>query len=358
MRKKLLIASVLLTVAFLGLKLYISTGERILPSASTNAGITVGTPEIVTGAPLSPISLAYLRSLSITSAKPVIEETLANGSNYTRAIASYESEGNKIYGLLTVPTEEMPEGGYPAIVFNHGYVPPAQYVTTNGYDSYVDYLARNGFVVFKIDYRGNGKSEGDPSGSYFSSGYTIDAVSALRSLQKHDKVNPGRIGMWGHSMAGNLVLRAMLTEDDIKAGVIWAGAVYSYEDFVKYRISDTSYTHRPETSKAGEAQKDREVSPEIQKIREDPDSIDFNSSFWQGISLTKNIGYLSAPLQIHHAVNDAVVNIGYSRDLEQVLKENSKAYELYEYPSGGHNIESPYFNLAMERTVEFFKINL
>jgi hypothetical protein len=34
-------------------------------------------------------------------------------------------------------------------------------------------------------------------------------------------------------MAGNLVLRAMLIEPDIKAGDL-AGAVYSYDDFGKY----------------------------------------------------------------------------------------------------------------------------
>ena len=43
-------------------------------------------------------------------------------------------------------------------------------------------------------------------------------------------------------MAGNLVLRAMLIEPDIKAGVIWAGAVYSYDDLTRYAISDPSYT--------------------------------------------------------------------------------------------------------------------
>ena len=34
------------------------------------------------------------------------------------------SEGNKIYGLLTVPFGDPPEGGFKAIVFNHGYIPP------------------------------------------------------------------------------------------------------------------------------------------------------------------------------------------------------------------------------------------
>ncbi len=158
----------------------------------------------------SPISIDYLRSLNIVSEKVKIEEELADGSNYKRYIASYLSEGNKVYGLLTVPIDNESTKGFPAIIFNHGYIPSTQYQTTEGYVSYVDYLARNGFVVFKIDFRGNGRSEGDPSGSYFSSAYTIDIISALKSLQKFEKVDPKRIGIWGHSMAGNAVLRAML----------------------------------------------------------------------------------------------------------------------------------------------------
>lgn len=114
----------------------------------------------------SPIGIGYLRSQKIESDAPVIEEELTDGSNYKRYIASYASEGNKVYGLLTVPKETPPDKGFPAIVFNHGYIPPTQYVTTQNYASYVDYLAKNGFVVFKIDFRGNGRSEGDPSGSY------------------------------------------------------------------------------------------------------------------------------------------------------------------------------------------------
>jgi dipeptidyl aminopeptidase/acylaminoacyl peptidase len=307
---------------------------------------------------VSPISVDNLRSLKIDSDEPKIEQELSPGSNYKRYIASFISEGNKIYGLLTVPTSKMPEGGFSAIVFNHGYIPPTQYKTTEKYVEYVDNLARNGFVVFKIDLRGNGESEGDASGSYFSSGYTIDAISALKSLQKFKEVNPSRIGMWGHSMAGNLVLRAMLVSNEIKAGVIWAGAVYSYEDFAKYRISDNSYVRRPETTNQGDSQKDREVSPEVQKIRSDPGSIDFNSEFWRSVSLTKNINYLSVPIQIHHAKDDATVNIGYSRDLAEVLQENNKSYQFFEYDSGGHNIVSPYFDVAMQRTIEFFKENL
>ncbi len=306
------------------------------------------------------IDIDYLRSLTFDANAPAIEEKLANGANYSRYIASYESMGNTIYGLLTIPNQDPPEGGFPAIVFNHGYIPANQYQTTERYLAYVDNLARNGFVVFKIDLRGHGNSEGTPNGSYFSNGYTVDAISALKSLQKMPEVNPGRIGMWGHSMAGNLVLRAMEVSSDIKAGVIWSGAVYSYEDYAQYRLHDSSYVPRETTEEEQRHRYDdsSEVMEEVRKLRENPDEVDFNSQFWKNISLTSNINYLQSPLQLHHAVNDPVVNIGYSRDLAKVLEENGKVFEEYEYDGGGHNIESPYFETAMARTVEFFKENL
>ncbi len=308
----------------------------------------------------SKTSLDYLKSLNIDSNAPKIEQELSSGSNYKRYIASYLSGGNKIYGLLTIPNETPPQGGYPAIVFNHGYIPPRQYNTTEKYVAYVDNLAKNGFVVFKIDLRGHGNSEGTAGGSYFSPGYTIDAISALKSLQKHSSVNAKRIGMWGHSMAGNLVLRAMLVEPQIKAGVIWAGAVFSYEDFAKYRLNDGSYV-RPkeiETPSSTEGNNsDREDSKEVRALRNN-EEIDFSTPYWKSISLTQNINYLNAPVQLHHSIDDPVVSIGYSYDLAKVLKDNNKSYELFEYEGGGHNINSPYFEPAIQRTVEFFKKNL
>jgi len=355
MKKSTIIFLILITVFII--VLFVSSNKNSLIKVIEKKTISSINQKII-NSDISSISIDYLRSIDINSDKVKIEEELTEGSNYKRYIASFLSEGNKVYGLLTVPSEEMPKDGFPAIIFNHGYVPPAQYQTTEGYIAYVDYLARNGFVVFKIDFRGNGNSEGDPSGSYFSSAYTIDIISALKSLQKFEKVNPKKIRVWGHSMAGNAVLRAMLISNEIKAGVIWSGAVYSYEDFAKYKISDNSYIHRPFKTKEGESQKNRETSSEIQKIRSNPEAINFNSEFWTSISLTKNIKYLSSPLQIHHSTNDPVVDIGYSRDLVKTLENNSKTYEFYEYEGGGHNISSPYFEQAMERTVNFFKKNL
>jgi dipeptidyl aminopeptidase/acylaminoacyl peptidase len=300
------------------------------------------------------ITINYLRNLEITGSEIKFEEQLIDRSNYHQHLVSYVSEGNKIYGLLTIPFVDPPDEGFKAIVFNHGYIPPAAYRTTERYTAYVDYLARNGFVVFKIDYRGHGISQGQPTGSYFSPGYTIDSITALKSLQMLDFIDSEGIGMWGHSMAGNLVLRAMLVESDIQAGVIWAGAVYSYDDFAKYGIDDNTY-RPPATPEAGDESNPRRRSREIIEAYGWPDS---SVDYWKAVSLTENIEFLNQPIQIHHAEDDFVVNIGYSFDLAAVLQQNTKEYELYLYEGGGHNLISPYFEQAMTRTVEFFKKNL
>jgi dipeptidyl aminopeptidase/acylaminoacyl peptidase len=297
------------------------------------------------------ITIEYLRGLEITGSDITFERELPYGYNFERHLVSYISEGNKIYGLLTIPFADPPEGGYKAIVFNHGYIPPAQYRTTERYNAYVDYLAASGFVVFKIDYRGHGKSEGEPTGSYFSPGYTIDSIAALKSLQTLDIVDPQGIGMWGHSMAGNLTLRAMLIEPEVKAGVIWAGAVYSYDDFSEYGIEDTSY--RPPATPEGS---DRPRQSRL--IRETYGRPDTSVDFWRAVSLTEHIEFLKSPLQIHHSEDDPVVTINYSYGLVEALQQNGKEYEFYTYEGGGHNLVSPYFDQAMVRTVEFFRDKL
>jgi dipeptidyl aminopeptidase/acylaminoacyl peptidase len=307
----------------------------------------------------SPISILYLKEKSKEIDSPLYEEVSKVGryKSYESFIVSFLSEGEKVFALLTIPSEEKPEGGFPAIIFNHGYIPPKNYSTTGNYASYVDYLASNGFIVMKIDMRGHGNSEGVAIGTYFGSSYTIDVISALKSLQKSEIVNHNRIGLWGHSMSGNLVLRSMLVESSFKAGVIWAGAVYSYQDFAKYRISDNSF-QRPPVSQPQIQHKNRDASEEITKFREDSSKIDFSNDFWKAISLTENLNFLQSPIQIHHAVNDDVVNIGYSRDLVKKLEENNKKFEYFEYQNGGHNITGVSFLEAMQRSVEFFKKNL
>ncbi|HUW10110.1 MAG TPA: CocE/NonD family hydrolase, partial [Anaerolineae bacterium] len=124
-----------------------------------------------TPTPPHPLSIEWLRGQEYPGSEIVIEETLEPGVNYQRYLASYLSEGLKIYALFTVPSGERPPSGWPVVVFNHGYIPPEQYRTTERYVAYADGFARNGYIVLKSDYRGHGSSEGDSRGSYGNPDY-------------------------------------------------------------------------------------------------------------------------------------------------------------------------------------------
>ncbi len=296
--------------------------------------------------PFEKMTIPYLRSRRYES-KLGEKKLIEDNGQYTSYFTSYTSDGLKINALLTIPTEDMPKNGWPAIVFVHGYIPPSQYLTNGeAYSAYVDYLARNGFVVLKIDLRGHGESEGEPGGGYYGSDYVVDTLNAYEALKNADFVNPQSIGLWGHSMAGNIVLRSMVVNTDIKAAVIWAGAVYSYVDMQKYGIRDTSY--RPPQN-ASLLQRRRS---ELFKKYGSPSA---QSIFWRQVAPTSFLSEIKGAIQIHHAVDDTVVSIGYSRDLLTLLDKTSVPHEFFEYESGGHDIEGENFQLAMQRTVDFFK---
>ena len=178
------------------------------------------------------LTIDYLRSLEFPGSELVIQATLAPGVNYARYVAAYQSDGLTILGLLTVPNGDAPTTGWPAIIFNHGYIPPEVYRTTERYVAYQDGFARNGYVTFKPDYRGHGFSQGEAVSAYGTPDYAVDVLNATATIKQVDYVDPARIGMWGHSMGGYLTVRAMVTDPDIKVGVIWAGVVASYPDII------------------------------------------------------------------------------------------------------------------------------
>lgn len=295
--------------------------------------------------PFVEMTIPYLRERDYTSKLGELEQIAQNGS-YTSYLTSYTSDGLRINGLLTRPTGQEPAGGWPAIVFVHGYIPPTQYRTTEKYTEYVDFLARNGFVVFKIDLRGNGQSEGRPGGAYYSQDYIIDTLSARSALQTSGFVNPAKIGLWGHSMAGNVTLRAVAAKPEIPAVVIWGGAGFSYLDLAAYGISDNSYQPQPNDT---QRQRDR------QRIRDLYGNPQDGNPFWKLVAPTNYLNDLKGAIALHHAVDDATVNVEYSRNLDKLLDETSVPHELYEYPSGGHNIQGGSFTQAMQRTVDFYK---
>lgn len=305
---------------------------------------TLGTQVIP--ASTSSLSIAAMQQRSYPGSQLHIEQTLPDHPNYRSYIVSYQSDQLKIYALLTVPKGTKPATGWPVIIFNHGYIPPTIYKTTERYVAYVDAFARSGYIVLKPDFRGNGQSQGQPEGAYYSPAYAIDTLNALGSIKQYPDADPSKIGMWGHSMGGNVTLRALVVSPDIKAAVIWAGVVGSYDDLINHWQQRVKYQPPPQEL----ALRNRFREQILQRYG----SPSTNPSFWNSIDPTAHLGNIMAPVQIDVGLADQEVPPDFSSSLRDKLKAQGKTVEHYEYPGADHNISGASFNLAMQRSIAFF----
>ncbi len=83
-----------------------------------------------------------------------------------------------------------------------------------------------------------------------------------------------------------------------------------------------------------------------------------NPGYWNRIDPFNYLDYISGPVQLHHGTSDGSVPIELSISLNEALLENGKEVELFQYPGADHNLNASDFDLAMARTVEFFKMFL
>ena len=297
----------------------------------------------------NPLSIEYMRKQEYPGSDITIEQTLPDGFNYNRYIVSYKSDGLKIYALLTVPQGEKPETGWPVIIFNHGYIAPEQYRTTEKYIAYTDAFSRNGYILFKSDYRGHGNSEGQPDYPEYSSSYTIDILNAISSIKKYKETDPNRIGMWGHSMGGTIALRSLVVSKDIKAADIWAGVVGTYQDLAENHHG--RYTSRPHPSPLPGEPTRRPNGRTL--LTEQYGDFNTNPQFWQSIDPMTYIKDIAAPVQIQHGTSDEEVPYVLSQKLDTALKNANKTVEFYSYEGDNHNLSNN-LGVALQRSVDFF----
>lgn len=303
------------------------------PSPANTEDTTSTTDE-----PPHPLSIEALRARTYPGSDFIIEQVLDPGDNYQRYVVSYQSDGLKIYALMTIPDGPKPPAGFPVIIFNHGYIPPDDYRTTERYVAYVDAFARHGYIVVKSDYRGHGSSEGPPAAAYGESAYVIDVLNAVASARRYPDANPDQIGLWGHSMGGYITLRAMVVDPDIKAGVIWAGVVASYDElFVSWFRSSSIHDNANWLGAMVETYGTPEDNP----------------AFWDSLSANSYLADLSGPIQLHHATGDTTVPYHYSVQLDEQIRAAGKTVELFLYTGDDHNI-SANRDVGLTLSVVFF----
>lgn len=283
----------------------------------------------------NPLAIENLRKRSYESSQVTVEDTLSRNASYTVYRVSYLSDGLKIFAAMNVPagSPELAEG-FPVIVLNHGYFNPVTFKTGDGTRTMADILARNGYLTLASDYRGHGESESDGVSRGHRAEYSTDILNLIASIKNVEQANPEKVGVWGHSMGGEGTLKVLEISDQVKAAVLWAptsgNAQRNYNRWAR-RFGGDSAQHQ-----------DRRFiePPDLQTLKE-TSSINY-------------LGYITAPIQLHHGTVDTEVPYDWSVELNKNLEEAGKEIEFFTYEGQDHNFKNLGWGEISPRTVEFF----
>jgi len=238
-------------------------------------------------------------------------------------------DGQDLYYSLIKPIPFDPEKKYPVFIDCYGG-PRGQQVMkrwSGVWSLYSEYMAQNGYVVFTLDNRGTGhrgRKFDDPIYGQLGRIEVDDQAAGVRFLRTLPYVDPERIGIFGWSYGGYMVLMAMAKEP----GLFCAGA--SVAPVTDYRLYDTHYTERylghPDENEAG----------------------------YEATSVFPYLKNLRGPLLVVHGMADDNVLFTNSTRLFKELQDNMIPFEMMTYPGKKHSITGKATRTHLFETVTRF----
>jgi dipeptidyl aminopeptidase/acylaminoacyl peptidase len=281
------------------------------------------------------VSLDALANQKFNGSELKLIKKVAGANKYSKYQISYLSEKLTISGVLYIPNGKGP---FPGLVLGHGYIDPKIYKNGQGMKREQNYFAANGFIVLHTDYRNHAFGSKDKlSNIKFRMDYSIDVANAAMALKNSDlkSLDKSKISYVGRSMGGGIGFNlAVSTRDIFSAYVLYAPTSANYpQNFNKWGRDN------PARSKP---------------IRDFVGLPEDNPEFWKGVSPENYWDRTTAPIMIHHGVEDESCSISWARSAVKGLKAAKKEVIFFEYPGEGHNLYGGW-NKSMVRTVNFLK---
>lgn len=158
---------------------------------------------------------------------------------YDEEAVIYKSRDGKVTlaGTLTLPRSGGP---HPAVYLIPGGSAFDRDQSIFGHKPFLlwaDYLTRRGIAVLRMDDRGVKESTGSKGSAAFDQ-LVGDILVGVSFLKKHDKVDPERIGVMGHSQGGILAPMAAAQSTDVAFVVMLAGTGMTFADNLAYQQAD------------------------------------------------------------------------------------------------------------------------
>lgn len=123
---------------------------------------------------------------------------------YTVVDASFACQHTTCDAEMWLPKQAAGAAKPPVIVMAHGFGALKEW----GLPAYAERFVKAGFAVVRFDYRGFGKSGGQPRRVVDGKEHVKDWLSAIDAISQRPEVDGQRLGIWGTSYSGGQVLVA------------------------------------------------------------------------------------------------------------------------------------------------------
>ncbi len=321
------------------------TGTVAAPSTqpAQSAPVTDG-PAVERPEPAPPISVLGLAEQRHRGDRLRLGQVRERTAEYTSYDVTYRSRsttdrGEETYtisGVLNVP---QGSGDFPAVVLAHGYIDPAVYVRGQGMTRERGRLAARGYIALHVDYRNHAESDDDSRLQVrMRLGYSADVINAVKALRNSSNVpvDDDRIALFGRSMGGGVVLKALAADPGlVQAAAVWASVssleADNYDQFI-----------RPDPEDAG-------LRDQLARRHGTPEE---NPRFWRQNSSRPYFDRVTEPVLVVHGRLDDTCPPRWATATQRALRRAGVTSELAWYADG--HAFGPAFDAAMDRTVRFF----
>lgn len=307
--------------------------------------------------PLLKYTFENLKKTKVQPSSIILGEPLEEQENYISQIFHYniretvngKSQYKKVSGLLNVPSaKQHNEDGYPIIIMFRGFVPKEIYTTGIGTKRAGEVFAQNGFITIASDFLGYGKSDNPSIDSIEERFQTYTtALTLLSSLENLNagldasysgriKADVSKVGMWGHSNGGHIVLSILEITGKNYPTVLWAPVSKPFPYSIFF-FMDAFDDH-------GKA---------LRKVVANFET-DYDIELY---SPSNFYSWINAPIQLHQGVEDDAVPQKWSDKLVEDLGKLGKDVEYFVYPGADHNLLPDGWNQAVLRSLDFYKRN-
>lgn len=261
--------------------------------------------------------------------------TVGKHEKFTRYLIQYPSDGLIIAGYVNVPEGKGP---FPVIIMLHGYSDPDKYQTLDYITDAADVLTLDGYIVVHPNYRNfMPSSRGD---ALFRAGYAVDVLNLISLIRENtgksglfQKAKPDRIGLWAHSLGGEIALRVGVISPYVKAIMLYAPM-------------------------SGDEKKNSQLMANFQQSIYTQKELLASDEDFKLISPSNYYKFITAAIQVHHGDSDSIIPVEWSIDTCKALRDAERDVECYFYEGAEHTFVSRYFKDMGNRVNRFFETYL